>query len=181
MNCKIFKERLEGFLEEELGAGEVEAFRSHGQICPQCHELLEDAKFARHVTRTAFPQDEWVASPHFFSRLWQSIENEQSQGFSWLGIRDLAIRFVMGVAMIMVILIGIEILSIPRLNENQLAIENYMEAPGAPDSFRDVIIGDLSANRDQLLQNLLQRDRQQSAPPRPVVESPESPSNKIQK
>lgn len=176
MNCKIFEERLEDFLEERLSSDEGEAFRAHEHACPQCNELLKDAHFAREVTQTAFPKQEWVPSPHFFSRLWQSIESEQSQGFSWLGIRDLALRFVIGVALIMTILIGIDIFSGPRSNENQLSTENYLETQGTPDSFRDVIIGDLSTNRDQLLQNLLQRDRQQ-----PAVEPKEPPSNKNQK
>ena len=180
MNCPGFQKHLESFLDGQLTRADAEAFDAHAQVCKQCRTYLEDARFAQTVTRTAFPARELAPSPQFFSRLWQSIEREQSEPFSWLAIRGLALRFVVGTVLLVVLLVGIDALSGPRLNANQAAINSYLEAPGAPDSFRDILIGDVATNRDELLRDLLQRDRQQSASPistHEVFKKPE-PKNK---
>lgn len=172
MNCRLFEDRLEEFLEARSSDMERKAFLQHEQLCPRCHEQLEDARFAREVTRTAFPQEEWTVPPYFFSHLWQAIDADRVDGFSWSGLRDLALRFSAGVALIMTILIGVNIFSSSRSSETQAAIENYLDAPGASDSLRDILIGDLKVNRDELLQNLLQRDRVQPGPVHAPRENP---------
>jgi hypothetical protein len=180
MNCPEFQEHLESFLDGQLTRTDEEGLHAHARECKQCGTHLEDARFSQTVIRTAYPAGELAASPQFFSRLWQSIEREQSEPFSWLAIRGLALRFVSGVVLLVVLLVAIDAVSGPRLNANQAAINSYLEAPGAPDSFRDILIGDVATNRDELLRDLLQRDRQQSASPistHEVFKKPE-PKNK---
>ena len=164
MNCRQGEHLLEDYLDGQLGAREREAFEAHAPQCARCREALEEGRLARAILRSAFPAEELHASPQFFSQLWQSIESARLQPFSWIGVRDLALRFAMGVAIMLALLIGVNVISGPRLSDNQMAINTYMEAPGASDSFRDVLIGDAGTNRDQLLQQLLQRDRQQNTP-----------------
>jgi anti-sigma factor RsiW len=163
MNCHVCEERLEDFLDHRLEDHALEAFLDHSENCPRCHERAEDASFSRLVAQTAFPSETLAASPQFYSRLWQAIESENARPFSWVTVRDLALRFALAGFAIMVLLIGIDVVTAPRLDQNQAAIETYLQAPGAPDSFRDVMIGDLGANRDQLLNSLLQRERPQNS------------------
>jgi hypothetical protein len=165
MNCRICELNLEDFLEKRLKGDLLEQFQAHCEKCEDCRARLEEATFGRAVSRAAFPAEPWNASPQFFSRLWQSIEIERSKPFSWVVIRHLALRFVAGVAMMIALLVAADAILGPRAGENQMAIENYMEAPGAPDAFRDVLIGDVSTNRDELLKNLMVRDRQQNVLP----------------
>ncbi len=178
MICQHWKNLLEDALAERLEGREQEAFEAHARTCAACRGALDEARFAQLVARTAFPPSDLPASSHFFSTLWQSIERERSRTFSWMVVRDLALRFAVGVAIILALMIGINVISGPRLNDNQLAIDTYMEAPGATDAFRDVLIGEVSTNRDQLLQQLLQRDRQQSMPPAPARALPKTPEQK---
>ena len=164
MDCKAFDKKLEEFLKQRLDRQSMEEMQIHVQACRHCCEQLEDAQFAQAVVSVAVPHEEWVVSPQFFSHFWQALEENRSKEFSWAAVRDLSLRFVMGVILIMALLIGIAVFSGPRATENQVAIENYLEAPGATDSFRQVLVGDLHTNRDQLLDNLLQRDLQPSTP-----------------
>jgi hypothetical protein len=182
MNCNFCRAHLEDFLDERLDAAALEVFQFHVGHCSACRDLAYDAAWARLVTRSAFPLEAWNVSPTFFSKVWQAIEAKRASSFSWLAVPRLAVRFALGVAAVILVLVGADALSGPHLNENQVAIENYMEAPGAPDSFRDVLIGDLSTNRDQLLQNLLIRDRQPvSSPVSQGTPVPSPASNKAKK
>lgn len=176
MNCLICQERLEEFLEERMDEASRDAFRFHSEHCESCRAMVEDAVFGRSVVSTAFPDEEWKASPQFFSRFWLSIERERAKPFSWVAVRDLAFRFVVGAALIVVFLVALAAVRNPRPAENQLAIENYLEAPGAPDAFREVLIGDVNTNRDQLLNNLLERDRQQNSMPVHPAAPPPTPN-----
>lgn len=172
MNCRQGEHLLEDYLGGQLGGQEREAFEAHAEQCARCRESLEEGRWAQFMVRSAFPAEQLHASPQFFSQLWQSIEKARPHPLSWLEVRNLALRFVLGVAIILALLIGVSLVSGPRLNDNQLAINTYMEAPGATDSFRDILIGDAGTNRDQLLQQLLQRDRQQNSPIIPTHEPP---------
>ncbi|MFI5176752.1 MAG: anti-sigma factor family protein [Terriglobia bacterium] len=176
MNCQICKLNLEDFLEERLEADRLEEFQGHYEKCADCRALVEDAVFGRAVSHAAFPAEPWNASPQFYSRLWQSIETERAKPFSWVVVRDLALRFVAGVALMIALLVAADAISGPKAGENQMAIDNYMEAPGAPDAFRDVLIGDVSTNRDQLLKNLMVRDRQQNSLPPSQAPQKETPN-----
>ncbi|MBZ5554160.1 MAG: hypothetical protein LAO21_15695 [Acidobacteriia bacterium] len=176
MNCQICRVNLEDFIEERLEGALLEEFQSHCKGCADCRALVEDASFGRTVAHAAFPAEDWSASPQFFSTLWQSIEAERSRPFSWVVVRGLALRFVAGVALIIALLVGVDALSGSRPSESQMAIENYLEAPGAPDAFRDVLIGDVSTNRDQLLDNLMVRDRQQNSMPAPHAPEKQTPN-----
>lgn len=178
MNCQTCELFLEEFLDGQLEPKTREVFEAHYQECALCHRLVEDARFAGTLTRAAFPAREWEVSPQFFSRLWHSIESEQNKPFSWVAVRNLAFRFVFGVALILALLAGIDVVNRPRLNDNQAAIEHYLEAPGAPETFRDVLVGDIATNRDELIRNLLQRDRQQSASPLTTHEAYRRPPQK---
>ncbi|MBZ5538481.1 MAG: hypothetical protein LAO31_21260 [Acidobacteriia bacterium] len=174
MTCQTCRVSLEDFLDERLEGVLLEEFQSHCQKCADCRTLVEDASLGRTVARAAFPVEEWKASPQFFSTLWQSIEIERSKPLSWVVVRALAMRFVAGVALIIALLVAVNAIGGPRSNENQLAIDNYLEAPGAPDAFRDVLIGDVSTNRDELLKNLMVRDRQQNS--MPASQTPQKPT-----
>jgi hypothetical protein len=176
MNCQICKASLEDFLEERLEGHLLEEFHSHCANCVDCRTLVEDASFGRTVARAAFPVEEWKASPQFFSMLWQSIETERSKPFSWIVVRDLSLRFVAGVALIIALLVAVDAIGGHKASESQMAIDNYLEAPGAPDAFRDVLIGDVSTNRDQLLKNLMVRDRQQNSTPIPQAPEKQTPN-----
>jgi hypothetical protein len=176
MNCQICRVNLEDFLEDRLEGTLLEQFHSHCEECADCRTLVEDAFFGRTVSRAAFPVEEWKASPQFFSTLWQSIEIELSKPFSWLVVRGLAVRFVAGVALIIALLVAVDAIGGPKVGENQMAIDNYLEAPGAPDAFRDVLIGDVSTNRDELLKNLMVRDRQQNSMPAPQAPEKQTPN-----
>ncbi len=176
MNCSMCKLLLDDSPVEKMDQKTLREFEDHARQCPSCGEALEDSKIAQTLLQTAFPGEEFNASPRFFSELWQTIEHERSKPFLWMAVRDLAFRFALGVAVILATLIAVDAINAPPLNENQMAIDNYLEAPGAPDSFRDVLIGDLGANRDQLLTHILQRDRQSNPPP-----AQEVPGNHEQK
>ncbi|MDD5544235.1 MAG: hypothetical protein PHX83_13780 [Acidobacteriia bacterium] len=160
MNCAFCRNQLEEFLDGRLDKAATEVYQFHIDHCESCRERLDDALLSRSVTRSAVPAEACEASASFFSQVWQKIEAERAETFSWWAVRGLAVRFAVAVAAIIILLIGADALTAPRLNENQAALESYLEAPGAPEAFRDVLIGDLGTNRDQLLQNLLIRDRQ---------------------
>lgn len=177
MNCSSCKDFLEDFLDERLDGDVLRDFRTHTEQCAPCRWLVEEAAFARTVARVAFPTEELNVSPHFFSEVWRVIDAERSEPFSWGAVRELALRFTVGVALMIALLVGIDVITAPRLNQNQWAIENYIDAPATSDSLGDTLIGDLNANRDQLLQNLLQRDRQQNLTSTPARETPNKPTS----
>lgn len=119
MNHEDIHQLLSAFIDNELTDSEKELITEHLQGCPDCRRRVAQLTTLKRAIHAAGD----VELPYSFANmLAHSIHHKDEVTTSWLGIEHFAQRFVFGLAVLVLVLIG---LTNYEQREEPLAAEHY--------------------------------------------------------
>ena len=125
MNHEEMQFLLSAFIDDELTADDRSIVNEHLRDCDDCRRRVDQLITMKNNVRLA----ENIELPYAFaSTLARSIHRDEEVTVSWLGIEHYALKYVFGLALLVLILLGI---TSYRQNEDLLPVEHYMSGIGS--------------------------------------------------
>jgi len=148
MHHEELKQLLYGYVHNELNSEEIKKIEEHLASCPSCSGDLAELQKIR---RMFGARESYVVSPWFSTQLMARICEEEAS--IWSGVEYLSKRFVVGFALLVLLLIGSSLLQ----REEPLSFHNYFAQASSPTE-QTVLSGDTELSREDILNLALSGD-----------------------
>ena len=145
MNHKHMYELLSAYIDRELEPANERCVREHLKTCPECRARMNQMLTLKHSVHAAGNYDLPFA---FASELVRSIHHEEQRDVSWLGIEHYAGKFVLGLTMLVLLLIGVTTF---RQNEEPLPMERYISGLTSDSAASQILTKRGAVTRDDVL------------------------------
>ena len=119
MNHDDMRALLSSFIDEEVSESDRLTVTAHLNSCPECRTIMNELMTIKHNVHTAGDIDLPYGFAHSLTR---SLHHKQDVMKSWLGIEQSAQRLVFGLAVVVLIIVG---LTSFIQNEEASSVEHY--------------------------------------------------------
>ncbi len=145
MNHEEIHALLSAFIDHEVNASEETFVTEHLTLCAECRQRVNQlVTLKRNVYAAAN-----IELPYSFaSSLGRSIHHEEELDVSWVGIEHYAQKFVLGLAMLVLLLVG---LTTFRQNDESFPVERYLSGLTSDSAASQILTKRSSVTRDDVL------------------------------
>ena len=127
MNHNEIRLLLSAFVDGEVTAQERDLVEQHVAGCTECQTQLDQMRTLKHAVHAAGD----IELPYSFANeVVRSLHHDEEATVSWTGIEHLAVRFVLGLAVLVLLMVGI---TSYRQSPDVLPMERYVSGLN-PDS-----------------------------------------------
>lgn len=145
MNHKRMRQMVSAFVDGELGPDEKELLRRHLEECPECrlfHNQLQQASAAiKETGDIRLPED-------FAFEVLRVVRREREESRQWRPIEQIARRFVMGLAVAVVIFVS---LSMVIQQEEPVLMEPYLSGEQSDSTVTRTLLSNQELSKDDIL------------------------------
>jgi len=145
MNHQELFELLSAFVDNELTEAERSTVKQHIDSCPDCRRRLGQLETLKHSVHEAGNMELPYA---FASTLTRSIQHNDDVAISWLGIEHYALRFVFGLAFLVLVLLGI---TSYRQADDPLTVERYVSGISSDSAVAQILTKKGTLTKDDVM------------------------------
>ncbi len=145
MNHEQIHLLLSAYVDGELEPSEQSTLAAHLETCSDCRERVRQMLTVKQSVHAA---GNFELPYSFASSLVRSIHHEEQKDVSWLGIEHYAGKFVLGLTMLVLFLIG---LTTFRQNEEPLPMERYISGLTSDSAASQILTKHGAVTRDDVL------------------------------
>ena len=136
---------LSSYVDEELTGAEQSVVVEHLKECADCRKRLNQLATLKHSVRAAGNVDLPYA---FASSVARSILHDEEVTVSWIGIEHYAQRFVFGLIVLVLILVGV---TSYKQSVDPLPMERYVSGVGSDSSVSQILTKRGTITRDDVM------------------------------
>ena len=145
MNHEEMQFLLSAFIDDELTADDRSIVNQHLRDCDDCRRRVDQFVTMKNNVRLAGNIELPFA---FASTLARSIHRDEEVTVSWLGIEHYALKYVFGLALLVLLLLGI---TSYRQNEDLLPVERYMSGISSDSAVSQLLTKQGTITRDDVM------------------------------
>lgn len=125
---------LSSYLDDELTEEERAVVHEHLESCEACSRRLRQLTVLTRNVRSAGNLDLPYAFAH---SVLNSIHHEEEEAVSWTGLEHYAQRFVLGLALLILVLLGV---TTYKQNNDLLPVERYVSGVSSDSSVSQILL-----------------------------------------
>jgi anti-sigma factor RsiW len=145
MNHNEFHMLLSGYVDDELSVPEKALIIGHLKECADCRDRVSELVVLKRSVHAAAD----IELPYSFaSSLARMIHHDEEVNVSWTGIEHFAGKFVMGLALLVLLFAG---LMSARQNEDPFPVERYISGLNADSSASQILTKRGALTRDDIM------------------------------
>jgi len=145
MNHREIQLQLSAFIDNELTQSEMSSVAEHLNTCSECRRRVNQLTTLKRSVHAAGN----IELPYAFaSSLTRSIHHNEQVAVSWLGIEHYARRFVIGLALLVLLLVG---LTRYKQNEESLPGERYVSGLTSDTAVSQILTKQGAITRDDVM------------------------------
>ncbi len=145
MNHQEIRALLSAFVDRELDTAEQTLVAEHLASCSECRLWMDQIVTLK---RNVHAAGNYELSYAFASSLARSIHHNEDVEVSWTGIEHYVEKFVLGLAMLVLLLVG---LTMFRQNEDVFPMERYVSGLSTDSAASQILTKHGSVTRDDVL------------------------------
>jgi anti-sigma factor RsiW len=145
MNHQEIRLLLSAFIDDEVTDAERSSVDEHLTQCAECRQQV--AQFVTLKTNVRSAGN--IELPYAFaSRLARSIHHDEEISVSWLGIEHYALRFVFGLAFLVLLLVGI---TSYNQSDDAVPLERYVSGISSDSAVSQILTKQGTITRDDVM------------------------------
>ncbi len=144
MNHEEIRTMLSAFVDHELNASDEALVAEHLKTCSDCQRWSKQYLALKHNVRAA---GNFELPYAFANSVTRSIYHNEEVNGSWVGIEHYVEKFVMGLAMVVLLVVG---LTMFRQPDDTLPIERYVSGLTSDSAASQILTKRSSVTRDDL-------------------------------
>lgn len=145
MNHIDIRALLSCFIDDEVSESERLIVTAHLDSCSECRNTMNELMT---IKRNVLRAGDFELPYGFAHSLLRSIQRKHDVTMSWLGIEQSALRLVFGLAVVVLMIVG---LTSFRQNEESSSAEHYVNGFGADTGSTEVLMKRNSISNDDVL------------------------------
>lgn len=145
MNHNDMRVLLSSFIDEEVSESDRLIVTAHLASCPDCKNTMNEMMTIKRSVHTAGDYDLPYGFAHSLTR---SLHHKQDVALSWLGIEQSAQRLVFGLAVVVLMIVG---LTSFKQNEETSSAEHYVNGLVADTGSTEMLMKRSSISNEDVL------------------------------